>query len=374
MRIPPFRLVIVLSALAIAAVVAMSLSADKPGEPAARDEAAGAPAPEGELSLRRQVGELMLTTYKGTRPPAYLKRVLREGRAAGITLFTGNVRDRAQVRALTRELQAAAGGRLLIAVDQEGGIARRLPWASAIGQRSQTTPRAAGAYSGATADALRAAGVNLNFAPVVDLGLGSAMSARAYPGGATQVGRLGASAVRAHRARRVAPVPKHFPGFGRAGANTDDAPVTIGARRATLAADLAPFRAAVAAGTPAVMVSHALYPAYDRRRIATQSPAIVTGLLRERLKFSGVIATDSMEADAVAKRSSVATAAVRSIAAGCDLLVLTGRGSQYPVYERLLAEARRSPAFRRRVAESASRVLKLKRSLGLPISEAQARG
>ena len=74
------------------------------------------------------------------------------------------------------------------------------------------------------------------------------------------------------------------------------------------------------------------------------------------------------------KRTGVADAAVRAVRAGCDLLVLTGRGSQFPVQERLVAEARRSPAFRRRVAESAARVLALKRRLGLPISDAQVRG
>lgn len=374
MRARRIRAVAALALVAIAALGAGVLA----GKSADEDAPTRTPAPAAEradgLTVPQQVGELILMRFDGLRTPAYVRRVLRERRAAGVTLFQENVRDRAQVRALTRDLQTAAGHRLLIAADQEGGIARRLPWSTAIGQPSQRTTHASAAYAGATADALRAAGVNLNLAPVLDLGLGAAMAARTYPGDPAQVGLLGATAVRAHRRRRVAATVKHFPGFGRADANTDDAPVTIGATRAELAADLEPFRAAIAAGAPAVMVSHGLYPAYDPRRIATQSSAIVTGLLRGRLGFKGVVATDSMEADAVLKRSSISTAAVRSIAAGCDLLVLTGRGSQLPIYKRLLAEARRSPAFRRRVAESAARVLALKRSLGLPISEAQVRG
>ncbi|MEA2405060.1 MAG: beta-N-acetylhexosaminidase [Thermoleophilaceae bacterium] len=363
-----------LALVALSALVAGALTGRSADEHAATGKRAPAPKAADALTLPQQVGELVLMRFDGLRPPAYVRRVLRERRAAGVTLFEENVRDRAQVRALTHELQAAAGNRLLIAADQEGGIARRLPWSTAVGQPSQPTEHASDAYAGATADALRAAGVNLNFAPVLDLGIGPAMAARTYPGDSAQVGRLGATAVRAHHTRGVAATVKHFPGFGRATANTDDAPVTIGASRAELEDDLAPFRAAIAAGAPAVMVSHALYPAYDSAHIATQSSAIVTGLLRGRLGFRGVVATDSMEADAVLKRSSMPTAAVRSIAAGCDLLVLTGRGSWRLVYARLLAEARRSPAFRSRVAESARRVLALKRSLGLPISGAQVRG
>jgi beta-N-acetylhexosaminidase len=112
------------------------------------------------------------------------------------------------------------------------------------------------------------------------------------------------------------------------------------------------------------MAAHALYPAYDRAWIASQSSRITTDLLRGELGFDGVVATDSMEADAVLSRSEIDDAAVFAIYAGCDLLVLTGRGSYLPVYERLLEEARRSPEFRARVIESATRVRTLKRRLG----------
>jgi beta-N-acetylhexosaminidase len=113
------------------------------------------------------------------------------------------------------------------------------------------------------------------------------------------------------------------------------------------------------------MVSHALYPALDARRVASQSPAIVEGLLRGRLGFRGVVVTDSIEAEAVLRRSSVAVAAERSIAAGADLILMTGSASWKLVFPRLLERARRSPAFRQRVREAAARVLRLKRELRL---------
>jgi beta-N-acetylhexosaminidase len=308
----------------------------------------------------------MLTRFAGASVPAYVKRVVHDRRAAGVTLFTDNARSPAQLRALTREIQAAARGEALVAVDQEGGAASRLPWLHAPGQPTLATPTAAASASRSTARALRGVGVNLNLAPVADVsgGAGGAVAGRSFPGDSRSVAALTAAAVRAYRGTHVAPTPKHFPGFGRATANTDDAKVTIGASRADLAGDLAPFRAGIAAGAPAVMVSHALYPAYDRAWIGSQSRAIVTGVLRGELHFRGVVATDSMEAEAVVGRSSLQDAAVYAIYAGCDLLVLTGRGSQRLVYERLLAEARRSPEFRRRVEESARRVLALKRALG----------
>ena len=363
------RIAVVLAAAAAALVIAAALSAggDSAGDRGAGPDAARSAGGGGTKGLRRQVGELVLIRFNGTTAPPYVRRILREGRASGVTLFAENATSPAQVRRLSAQLQAAAGGRALIATDQEGGIARRFPWASREGQAQLATPAAAESAARDTARALRAGGVNLNFAPVLDVpgGGGSAVGARAFPGGSAAVAASGAAAVRGYSHTRVAPTVKHFPGFGRATANTDDAPVTIGASRAQLGDDLAPFRAAIAAGAPAVMVSHALYPAYDPAWIASQSRPVVTGLLRGRLGFRGVVATDSMEADAVLRRSSVGHAAVFAVYAGCDLVVLTGRGSTLPVYDSLLAEARRSPEFRRRVAESAARVARLKRSLGL---------
>jgi beta-N-acetylhexosaminidase len=113
------------------------------------------------------------------------------------------------------------------------------------------------------------------------------------------------------------------------------------------------------------MLSHAIYPTLDPTRIASQSPPIATGLLRERLGYDGVVITDSIEAQAVLDRSNVAVAAERSVKAGADLILTTGSASWNEIYPRLLKLARRSPSFRKRVRDSAARVLELKRRLGL---------
>ncbi|HYP47644.1 MAG TPA: glycoside hydrolase family 3 N-terminal domain-containing protein, partial [Thermoleophilaceae bacterium] len=197
-------------------------------------------------------------------------------------------------------------------------------------------------------------------------GASSALAGRAFSGGPDSVAEHVAASLRGLRAGRVGATAKHFPGLGAANANTDDAPVTIDATRAELdARELPPFRAAVRERVPLVMAGHALYPALDNRRIASQSPAVLERLLRRELGFRGVVVTDSIEADAVLSRSGVAPAAERSVAAGADLVLLTGSGSWNLAFPRLLERARRSPAFRARVGESAARVLALKRSLGL---------
>jgi beta-N-acetylhexosaminidase len=112
---------------------------------------------------------------------------------------------------------------------------------------------------------------------------------------------------------------------------------------------------------PLVMIGHARYPALDPGRIASQSPAIMGRLLRDRLGFRGVAVTDSMEAQASLATGAIESVSERAVRAGADLVLLTGQGSYAPVYRHLLAVARRVPAFRARVRESAARVLALKR-------------
>jgi beta-N-acetylhexosaminidase len=286
-----------------------------------------------------------------------------------VILFGGNVTDPRSLRRLTRSVQRAAHGGALIAVDQEGGEIRNVPFVGpAASQGAQSSTGSTAAAAGEAARGLRRHGINVNLAPVADVTPatgGGALAGRIYPGSAGEVGRSVAVAVRAHDRAGVGATAKHFPGLGRAVVNTDDGSETIAATRAQLAGDLEPFRAAIATDVPLVMVGHARYPAFDSRAIASQSDVLLRDVLRERLGFRGTVVTDSIEAQAVLDRSDVGTAAVRSIAAGADLILMTGSGSWNLVYPRVLRRARRSPAFRARVAQSARRVLDLKRRLGL---------
>jgi beta-N-acetylhexosaminidase len=357
------------AALAAAAVTGCGGSGGSDGGPAtAPARRAAEPAAPGGLSLRRQVGQLLILSFHGTTAPGYVGNILRDGTAGGAILFRENVASPGQLRSLTGGLQRAGRGSVLVAADQEGGAVRVVDFAGpAVGQADQPTPAAAGAAARAAARDLRGDGINVNLAPVADVvdPPGSAVGGRAYPGGPAAVAANVAAAVRGAAEGRGGATAKHFPGLGAGDQNTDRGPVTIARSAGALRADLVPFRAAVDAGVPLVMASHALYPALDPRRIASQSPAVLRGLLRGELRFRGAIVADSIEARAVIRRSDVGTAAVRSVAAGADLVLMTGPGSFRLVFPRLLAEARRSVSFRARVSDAVEHVLALKRGLGL---------
>ena len=319
------------------------------------------------LPLSPQVGRLVVLRVAGTSEPGYVRRVLAAGRAAGAILFRDNLTDPDQAKALAGRLKQGAAGPPLIMVDQEGGEIRILPWAPPA--RSQSAQAAAGTVgedAQAAARALRASNINVSLAPVGDVASvpGAALAGRAFSTDFQAAAEAMTASVRGWRAGRVAPTAKHFPGLGGAVTNTDDGPATIDRTAEQIRGeDLVPFKAAIEAGVPLVMAGHALYPALDGDRIASQSQPIIQGLLRDELGFKGVVITDSTEAAAVQAVTGVQEAAVRNIRAGVDIVLTTGRGSYIQVYRALLAEARRDPAFRARVRESAGRVVALQRSL-----------
>jgi beta-N-acetylhexosaminidase len=188
------------------------------------------------------------------------------------------------------------------------------------------------------------------------------MESRAFSRDTQRTADAVSQAVKGWRDAGVAPTVKHFPGLGGTTVNTDRASTTIGGNRPT-SNDLIPFKAAINAGVPLVMSSHAVYPALDSRHIASQSSAVLEDLLRSKLGFEGVVITDSIEAAAVRATGTTEQVAIRSIEAGNDVVLTTGQGSWNRVYRALLEKAKASKAFRTRVRDSAARVLALQNSL-----------
>jgi beta-N-acetylhexosaminidase len=352
--------------VALIAGVAVGAGADGDDAPAAPDTPQqraldAARSAVDRLTLRQQVGQVTISSFQGTVRPEYIRRRLRARETAGVILFGANGGSPAQWRRLTRSIQRAAGGRALVMVDQEGGDIRTVAHVGpASGQPFQGPPSAVRRSARATGRGLRAAGVNVNLAPVVDVPRpGSVMATRAFSGSERGIAARTRAAIRGLRDGRVAATAKHFPGLGGATVNTDDGPATV---RTPLERDLVPFRAAIDEGVPLVMLSHASYPALDAHRIASQSRPVVTRLLRRRLRYEGVIVTDSLEAAAVLARSGVAEAAERSIRAGADLILMTGSASWNDAYPHLLAEAHGDPSFRALIRAAAARVIALRLS------------
>lgn len=364
------RLVALLCVAGLALIVGIAVGGGGGGEapkPAAEAGSAATVA-RARLTLRQQVGQVLVSSFDGVEVPDYMRRRLGAGETAGVILFGRNVLSRGGLRNVTRSIQRSAGGAALVAADQEGGTIRSIPFAGPVqAQPNQGGPSQVEATARSAARDLRGVGVNVNLAPVADVSSGSGVFAgRTFAGGPEEVGARVRAFVRGTRAGGVAATAKHFPGLGAATANTDDAPVSVEVNRVAIEdRDLPPFEDAIDAGVPLVMASHALYPAYDTGRIASQSGVLLRFLLRQKMGFRGVVVTDSLEAAAVLRRSNVATAAERSIDAGADLVLMTGSGSYKDVYPRLLARARGSRAFRARIRDAAGRVLELKRRLRL---------
>jgi beta-N-acetylhexosaminidase len=266
----------------------------------------------------------MVFAYSGARPPAALRRRIARGEAAGVVLFSRNVRGVAAVRAQIAALQrikrpAAVDAPLLVLVDQEGGDVRRLPGPPAASAAATTSTAAARANGRAAGRLLHGAGVNVDLAPVVDVARpGAALEAEGRTYGrdaATVTARAGAFAG-GLRAAGVEAVLKHFPGFGAATINTDDGAARVDLPLATLrAVDTRPY---AELKPRAVMLSTAIYPRVDPRPAAF-SKRWVSGELRGRLKFRGVALTDDLQAAAVAKYGTPAQLAFYAISAGVDL-------------------------------------------------------
>jgi beta-N-acetylhexosaminidase len=340
-------------------------------------KAAGSPAarPRPRLTDAQLAGQHVVFPFAGRTVPAPLLARIRRGEAAGVIFLGANLGTPAQVRSLTRTLRRVprpAGLRapLLLMVDQEGGSVQRLPGApsrSAPAMAATSRPSVALAEGRATAATLRAAGMNVDLAPVVDVVRPeSALHAegRGFGFRAGTVARFGAAFARGLRAGGVAATAKHFPGFGAAPANTDLGAVHIPVGlRELRAVDRPPFAAAIRAGAGLVMLSSAIYPTLSRAP-AVLSARVVQGELREGLGFKGVTISDDLEALAFASRGGPSGAALAATRAGVDLLLFAGTYDGADRAARALAAGLRSGRVDRGALEaSLGRVQALRAAL-----------
>jgi beta-N-acetylhexosaminidase len=244
-------------------------------------------------------------------------------------LFQNNA-TAAQVPALAAKLQAPAraGGQLplVIAVDQEGGVVKRLPGPPTLAPSAMGSAAVARAQGVATGRYLRGLGINVDLAPVLDVPSGRAdfIFSRAFATSPAAVGSRGVPFAQGLVAGGVAATAKHFPGLGRLTESTDYAPQTVRASKAALGGDLIPFKKAIAASVPAVMVGTAVYPAYGDDLPAACSAGIVTRLLRGSLHFKGVVLSDDLDTAGVSPRIPPTQATVQAVKVGVDMVYIAG--------------------------------------------------
>ncbi|MGF1472158.1 MAG: beta-N-acetylhexosaminidase [Rubrobacteraceae bacterium] len=327
------------------------------------------------MSLREMVGQMFVVSVSGTEPDLYAEKMIRERNIGGVLLFGYNMQSEAQVSSLTDSLQRLAVNTkpampLFVAVDQEGGEVSSAPWvapqpsAADLGVRGD--PDEARAVAEQMGRELRRAGINTNFAPVVDTGFGAAIGSRSYGEDPELVARMGVAAIEGFESAGLVSAAKHFPNHGAAPADSHTAvPVVDHDIETVFSYDLPPFRAAVEAGVPMVMVGHLIYPAIDPNRPASLSPAAIR-LLREELGFDGVVATDDLSMDGASGGGSPADAAVASVKAGADLLIISSPAQdQAAAYEAIVSAVESGEIKGEQIEHSVERVVGVKRNYAI---------
>lgn len=296
------------------------------------------------------LGPLMID-LEGTSMTAEEREMLRHPLVGGVILFTRNYADPGQLSALVADIHAVRNPQLIVAVDHEGGRVQRfragfsaLPPARRIGHEYDANARAglelARSMGWLMAAELRAHGVDLSFAPCVDIDYGvSFIAERAFHSNPDAVGALATAYAHGMRDAGMGATAKHFPGHG---AVVADSHLTLPVDRrelVDLSGDLSPYRRLIANGLPSVMVAHILFPAVDDAP-SSLSARWIRDVLRGEMRFQGVVFADDLSmGGAAAAFGDVVTRATRALSAGCDMLpVCNQRPSVVELLDRLRVE------------------------------------
>ena len=297
------------------------------------------------------LGPLMVDVA-GTELTAEDREVLRHPLVGGVILFTRNYRDPEQLTALVSDIHAARTPPLIVAVDQEGGRVQRfrsgfalLPPARRIGKEFDLDAKAglelARRMGWMMAAELRSCGVDLSFAPCVDLdyGVSDVIGDRSFHAKAAAVSQLAMAYMHGMRDAGMAATAKHFPGHGAVRADSHTAAPVDRRELTDMDDDLTPYRRLIANGLQGVMVAHVLFPAVDTDSVASVSPRWIRDVLRGDLAFKGAVFSDDMSMAGAAVAGDVVVRSKRALAAGCDtVLICNSRPSVVTVLDRLDVE------------------------------------
>lgn len=352
----------------------VALAAFAFGGAAGEDPSAPKPTAASRLTIPRLAGERIVAGFPGSTVPEPVRRMIHDGRLAGVILFSSNLPTRDAGRDLIADLQSIrrpAGLRdpLLVMVDQEGGLVKRLggaPNASAeeMGARG---PGYSAQQGRLAARNLKDVGVNVDLAPVLDVARPGGVIADTDRGFGSDPASVARTAIRFAAALSdggIAPTAKHFPGLGAARENTDFAVQRIGLSRARLrAVDERPYPPFVGLRRALVMVNSAVYPAFSDKPAAF-TRAIATRELRVRLHFSGVSITDALGSAAVQAFGGPAKAGVSAATAGTDILLFSDYESGARAHRALVKGLNSHRLDRKEFERSVRRVLKLRHGFG----------
>jgi beta-N-acetylhexosaminidase len=322
------------------------------------------------MSVEDMVGQMFVVGVGGTEPDYYIEKMVRERNIGGVILFGYNMKNEEQTASLVDQLQELSmrtdpAVPLFVAVDQEGGDIASAPWvapepaAAAVGRRKD--PDEARRIAARMGRQLLRAGINTDFAPVVDTGFGAAIGNRSYGDDPELVARMGAAAVEGFEQAGVISAAKHFPNHGPAISDSHVSLPVIRHDEQTLRSyDLPPFQAAVDAGVPMMMVGHLVYPAIDPHNPASLSREAIS-MVRRDLGFDGVVVTDDLAMAGAKGGGTPSEAAVEAVKAGADLLVVSSPPQQQAdAYDAVVAAVESGEIPRSRIEKSVERLLTVK--------------
>lgn len=334
------------------------------------------------MTLEQKVGQVFMLGFVGTTLTDENRALIQGLHLGGVTLFARNVDDGTQVAKLDRDLQAIADPvPLFISADQEGGLVVRVtdgatifPGNMAVGATGD--PFLARRVAEASASELLAMGINMSLAPVVDVNtnpLNPVIGVRSFGSDVDLVSRFGTETINGLQSSGVSAVAKHFPGHGDTSVDSHrDLPVVPHPLERLEALEFRPFQAAMQSGVDGIMTAHLYLPAIEPQPDlpATLSSTVLTGLLRERLGYQGLILTDALDMEAIKKGRPAAEAAIQAFEAGADMLLIAGitpddrrhLGEGPPA---LLAAVQSGRISEARLDASVSRILEAKARRGL---------
>ncbi len=341
-------------------------------------------------TLEQKIGQLFVCGFHDIVPDEQIQQLIQQYHIGGVIYFRRNIGTATQIHHLSASLQDMAREQglppLLIAIDQEGGMVSRIdqeelsliPGNMSLGAADDLELTAAAATI--SARELHALGINVNFAPCVDVNnnpRNPVIGVRSYSEKPDTVGLHGAAAIRAMQAQNVAATAKHFPGHGDTDVDSHYGLASVPHDRQRLEqVELLPFRHAIDAEADLIMTAHVIFPAFEPEPIpATLSHAVLTGLLREQMGYEGVIVTDCLEMHAIAKHFSIPEAAVRAAQAGADLLLVSHTlEEQIAAIEAVRVAVQEGRLSEQHIDAALKRILKLKARRQMdtaPVSEAQ---
>lgn len=329
------------------------------------------------LTLQQKVGQMFICGFDALTPNDHARTLIEEYKVGGIVYFRRNVKELSQLAELSASLQAMAASDgqvpLIISIDQEGGmVARidhegisRIPGNMALGATGSEEYSYQVARIGGKE--LRALGVNMNFAPCLDVNnnpLNPVIGVRSFGEDPKAVAGLGSAAIKGYQEEGVSATAKHFPGHGDTSVDSHLGLAFVPHDRTRLEqVELYPFKRAIENGVDAIMTAHIAFPAFEPDGTpATLSHAVLTGLLREEMGFEGLIVTDCLEMHAIAKEYGIPEGAVRAIEAGADCVLVSHTLSDQQAAISAVIEAVTSGRIpEERIDASVERILALKK-------------